>query len=205
MVSAASVLRVASRRAQQCRETVSAPSPSAFRAFSVSCPANRKAFTEEQEEANYLKSLPQEDQQRLNGMDENSESIEKVKAFGEKNIATKREKGEINDEMIMAKAEKTGRALNGEDVRDDLRELVHGMVPRDMAHRRTIEVPLEGRQKQGLFNMGEEPGWGSEDPEFEEDDITSIAHGQLEQHREYREYMRIAAWEMPLLSSKLRS
>ncbi|KAI0393354.1 mitochondrial ribosomal subunit protein-domain-containing protein [Xylariaceae sp. FL0594] len=36
--------------------------------------------------------------------------------------------------------------------------------------------------------------------EFDEDDIMSIAHGKLEEHREYREYARIAAWQMPLLS-----
>lgn len=36
---------------------------------------------------------------------------------------------------------------------------------------------------------------------FEEDDIMSMAHGKLEEFREYREYARIAAWEMPLLSS----
>lgn len=38
--------------------------------------------------------------------------------------------------------------------------------------------------------------------EFEEDDILSMAHGKLEEHRELREYARLAIWEMPLLSSK---
>lgn len=38
--------------------------------------------------------------------------------------------------------------------------------------------------------------------DFEEDDITSLGHAKLEEHREYREYARIAVWEMPLLSSK---
>jgi small subunit ribosomal protein S35 len=38
--------------------------------------------------------------------------------------------------------------------------------------------------------------------EFKEDDITSMAHGKLDEIREYRHYARIAAWEMPLLSSK---
>ncbi|KAK0615018.1 mitochondrial ribosomal subunit protein-domain-containing protein, partial [Bombardia bombarda] len=36
--------------------------------------------------------------------------------------------------------------------------------------------------------------------DFEEDDILSMAHGKLEEHREFREYARIAVWEMPLLS-----
>ncbi|OIW29086.1 mitochondrial ribosomal protein [Coniochaeta ligniaria NRRL 30616] len=36
--------------------------------------------------------------------------------------------------------------------------------------------------------------------DFEEDDITSMGHAKLEEHREMREYARIAVWEMPLLS-----
>jgi small subunit ribosomal protein S35 len=38
--------------------------------------------------------------------------------------------------------------------------------------------------------------------DFEEDDITSMGHAKLEEHREMREYARIAVWEMPLLSSE---
>ncbi|KAK3402101.1 mitochondrial ribosomal protein [Sordaria brevicollis] len=36
--------------------------------------------------------------------------------------------------------------------------------------------------------------------DFLENDITSLGHGKLEEHREFREYARIAVWEMPLLS-----
>ncbi|KAI2473204.1 mitochondrial ribosomal protein [Annulohypoxylon bovei var. microspora] len=39
---------------------------------------------------------------------------------------------------------------------------------------------------------------------FDEDDIMGMAHGKLEEFREYREYARIAAWEMPLLSKLAR-
>lgn len=46
----------------------------------------------------------------------------------------------------------------------------------------------------------------NDDEQFEEDDITSIGHAKFEEFREQREYARIAAWQMPLLSSKrLRS
>jgi len=41
-----------------------------------------------------------------------------------------------------------------------------------------------------------------EDEDFGEDDISSLAHKQLDEHRERREFLRIAAWEMPLLSGK---
>ncbi|KAK4150716.1 mitochondrial ribosomal subunit protein-domain-containing protein [Chaetomidium leptoderma] len=36
--------------------------------------------------------------------------------------------------------------------------------------------------------------------DFEEDDIMALGHAKLEEHREFREYARIAVWEMPLLS-----
>lgn len=40
------------------------------------------------------------------------------------------------------------------------------------------------------------------DDDFEENDITAMSHGKLEEHREAREYARLAVWDMPLLSSK---
>ncbi|OTA34370.1 hypothetical protein BTJ68_07124 [Hortaea werneckii EXF-2000] len=36
---------------------------------------------------------------------------------------------------------------------------------------------------------------------YEEDDISSLGHSELEQHRELRDMVRIAAWEMPLLTT----
>lgn len=61
--------------------------------------------------------------------------------------------------------------------------------------------PLD-RPKPGLMALGEidEQDIGA-DEKFKGDDISSLAHGELEQHREIREMARIAAWEMPLLSS----
>lgn len=41
------------------------------------------------------------------------------------------------------------------------------------------------------------------DDVFGEDDMTSMAHTELEEHRELREYARIAAWDMPSLSGML--
>jgi small subunit ribosomal protein S35 len=42
-------------------------------------------------------------------------------------------------------------------------------------------------------------------PDFDESedaDLTVLGHGELERHREMRHYARLAAWEMPMLSSK---
>lgn len=71
-------------------------------------------------------------------------------------------------------------------------------INREMPRDREIPPKI----KPGLFAMGEkDPQDTGEDGDFEGNDITSTAHGELEQHREIREYARIAAWEMPMLSS----
>lgn len=58
----------------------------------------------------------------------------------------------------------------------------------------------------GFMAMGEPDPFGTgEDDEFMGDDLTSTGHGELDMQREMREYARIAAWEMPLLSSKFPS
>ena len=83
----------------------------------------------------------------------------------------------------------------------------------DIANR---EVDQQVGQPVGFLNYrarGPELGfWGrDEDDEFgivddddediNEEDITSVAHADLELHREIREYARIVAWDMPLLQS----
>ena len=71
-----------------------------------------------------------------------------------------------------------------------------------------FEIPtaLDPRIRPGLMAMGEvDPQDSGADDEFAGDDISSLAHGELEQHREMREFARIAAWEMPLLTSMLLS
>ncbi|KAL7793567.1 xylose isomerase [Trichoderma ceciliae] len=62
-------------------------------------------------------------------------------------------------------------------------------------------------------DVGEKPNkssfWFDEDDpetnteehdEFDEDDITSMAHGKLDEIRDMRHYARLAVWEMPLLA-----
>ena len=58
------------------------------------------------------------------------------------------------------------------------------------------------RERPGLLAMGDDDEIEQGDDEiFEGDDITSLGHKDLERHREMREYARIIAWDMPLLSS----
>jgi hypothetical protein len=52
--------------------------------------------------------------------------------------------------------------------------------------------------KVGFWGEGQEELGPDED--YYADDITSHGHGQLEEHRELREYARLIAWELPLLN-----
>ncbi|KAH7149513.1 mitochondrial ribosomal subunit protein-domain-containing protein [Dactylonectria estremocensis] len=59
----------------------------------------------------------------------------------------------------------------------------------------------EKPNKQSFWYDDEDPETNTEElDEFDEDDITSMAHGKLDQIREMRNYARLAVWEMPLLS-----
>jgi small subunit ribosomal protein S35 len=79
---------------------------------------------------------------------------------------------------------------------------------------REIDREIEPLRFQDYRARGQEVGfWADEeddefgqveddDDDIEEEDITSVAHSELEVHREMREYARIVAWDMPLLKSK---
>ncbi|KAJ4351107.1 37S ribosomal protein S24, mitochondrial [Ascochyta clinopodiicola] len=58
------------------------------------------------------------------------------------------------------------------------------------------------RVKTGFWAEGEESMGPDED--YYGDDITSHGHGELQKHRELREYARLIAWELPLLSQLAR-
>ncbi|KAJ4222596.1 37S ribosomal protein S24, mitochondrial [Fusarium solani] len=59
----------------------------------------------------------------------------------------------------------------------------------------------ERPNRQSFWFDEEDPETNTEElEEFDEDDITSMAHGKLDQIREMRQYDRLAVWELPLLS-----
>lgn len=68
------------------------------------------------------------------------------------------------------------------------------------------QMPLSfnaGKMKMGYWGEDEEDEFAQiedDDDDYHEDAITSMAHAELEQHRELREYARIIAWDMPSLS-----
>lgn len=70
-----------------------------------------------------------------------------------------------------------------------------------------LSRPVKPKAKRASFWNKDEPDPDLVTPEigedeWEEDDMLSIAHDKLEEHREYRQYARITVWEMPLLASK---
>ncbi|SPJ75147.1 uncharacterized protein FTOL_04878 [Fusarium torulosum] len=59
----------------------------------------------------------------------------------------------------------------------------------------------EKPNKQSFWFDEEDPETNTEElEEFDEDDITSMAHGKLDEIRDMRQYARLAVWELPLLS-----
>lgn len=102
------------------------------------------------------------------------------------------------DDAQWARFEKTIESIR----HGELASATSSIINRHMTEaqrRRRPAIIAEKKQKAGLLNMNEKDF--IEDPEFEEDDVTALAHGDLEQHREFREYARLMAWEMPLLTS----
>ncbi|PLB50288.1 hypothetical protein P170DRAFT_463531 [Aspergillus steynii IBT 23096] len=62
-------------------------------------------------------------------------------------------------------------------------------------------------KKRGFWAEEEDDEFGlveDADDEFREDEMTSMAHAEVELHRDIREWTRIAAWDMPLLSQLAR-
>ncbi|KAF2426473.1 hypothetical protein EJ08DRAFT_593660 [Tothia fuscella] len=61
------------------------------------------------------------------------------------------------------------------------------------------EERKDRKEDPGFFNYGEENEDVGEDEDFQGDDLPSAGHGEVDQHRELREYARLAAWELPML------
>lgn len=94
-----------------------------------------------------------------------------------------------------------------ESLETDLDPAILDDMKRDIEAEEDVDFPLDVLPRKSI-------GWFAEDEEADEfamnedaddeiDDshITSVAHSQLEVHREVREYTRVVAWDMPLLTS----
>lgn len=85
----------------------------------------------------------------------------------------------------------------------------------DLVKKNQDEIDKAARPLRQMVKPMKDAFWDDEEPdpdlitnddndEFDENDMTDIAHAKLEEHREQREYARIAIWDMPLLASKCR-
>ena len=91
-----------------------------------------------------------------------------------------------------------------EEIDRDVAEIARE-VDRESEPLRFIDYRARGREV-GFWADEEDDEFGQvedDDDDFGEEDMTSVAHSELDVHREMREYARIVAWDMPLLKSKL--
>ena len=114
-------------------------------------------------------------------------------------------KGPKTDEEIQAFLENPPEELRGdiERMQAELQKL-ESELAREFEDEMgdPLEEPLGRRERPGLLAMGDDDEMEMGDDELDEgDDMTSLGHGDLERHREMRDYARLIAWDMPLLSS----
>ncbi|KAF2874496.1 mitochondrial ribosomal subunit protein-domain-containing protein [Massariosphaeria phaeospora] len=96
------------------------------------------------------------------------------------------------------------KALDPEVVKDAIRKGEQGIpFAQDFNLERDEDFEIEAdRGRLGFWAEGEESMGPDED--FHGDDLTSLGHGQLDQHRELRHYNRLISWELPLLHQLAR-
>lgn len=80
---------------------------------------------------------------------------------------------------------------------------LRGLKLEDELPQEATDLEPEPSPTQGFFADGEKGIDNLDDEEFDMDDISSTAHGELEQVREVREFLRVAGWDMPLLYREL--
>ncbi|KAK2768636.1 28S ribosomal protein S35, mitochondrial [Arachnomyces sp. PD_36] len=105
---------------------------------------------------------------------------------------------EIFDQNSRAIADDYANPQKREPMISDINQMVYDID-------KEIPMPFNDTKPKVMGFWGEDEddefAWVEDnDDEFKDDDIASIAHAELDQHREIREYARIAAWDMPLLS-----
>jgi hypothetical protein len=81
---------------------------------------------------------------------------------------------------------------------DKLESQVNRQFPIDLAVRPPKDIDRQFWAEDEDDDMGRVPDG---DDEWDESHITTMAENELQLHREIRQYTRIAAWEMPLLTS----
>ncbi|KAF2739723.1 hypothetical protein EJ04DRAFT_508581 [Polyplosphaeria fusca] len=117
---------------------------------------------------------------------------------------TRQERREFNMDQALRKLSEDFNYLNPDTVREATRQGKLDPTVGDefeFVPENAFDIEQE-TGKLGFWAEGEEEMGPDED--YYGDDLTSLGHGELEQHRELREYARLAAWELPLLNQLAR-
>ncbi|KAK0701481.1 mitochondrial ribosomal subunit protein-domain-containing protein [Apiosordaria backusii] len=109
-----------------------------------------------------------------------------------------------NDELTEAERETVQRALSEWENKPNEEKLEEQQIIKEIDKEfAPLRAPVRARrnafwnaEEQDTDLITDEVG----EDDFEENDMMAMGHAKLEEHREYREYARIAVWEMPLLS-----
>ncbi|KAF1845201.1 uncharacterized protein K460DRAFT_285978 [Cucurbitaria berberidis CBS 394.84] len=114
---------------------------------------------------------------------------------------------EEKEATILSSIKDSLSALDPEVVEDAVRKGKQGIpFAKDFELENDEHWDIEEDDKRkvatGFWAEGEESMGTDED--YFGDDVTSHGHGQLQEHRELREYARLIAWELPLLSQLAR-
>jgi small subunit ribosomal protein S35 len=133
-----------------------------------------------------------------------SKSIAKRRVF-----STTLSQRRSDNKDIDAKLKKAGTsiAITARDFAGAVDQELEGLSSeiRGLADEALVAPPRKKKLKQTFMNLGDPEPWEEEHLMTDDhDDMTPLGHGELEKHREMRHYARLAAWEMPLLSSTYR-
>ncbi|KAH8671088.1 mitochondrial ribosomal subunit protein-domain-containing protein [Xylariales sp. PMI_506] len=142
------------------------------------------------------------------GLDaKDKEKFQNILAYADaKNLTGKADQYLAMPSKELQAAVDKGVASLDEDSEKMWREMEAEFKDLDMATH-ALNKPVKANKKSFWSAEEEDPELITEeldDDDLGDDDIMTMAHGKLEEHREYREYARIAAWQMPLLSKLAR-
>lgn len=173
-----------------CRQSIRPAAVSRAQPITWQKPHPQRSFTSttrklrepaEDNEAEFVHdmSLKRLDEEVLKGLD--ADALAQLDELAKMN--------DVNDiaEYFKNQLDNDNQTRRGDrEIEDELRKIDFGDRP----------------DRSSLWYDEEDPFTNTDEEPFDEDDITAMAHGKLDQVKEMRHYARLAVWEMPLLSSE---
>ncbi|KAL2202893.1 hypothetical protein CC79DRAFT_1184660 [Sarocladium strictum] len=160
-------------------QPLSLPNRYPQRAFTSTTPRleEKEPLEEEDDGPREVLNLKRLDEEVLKGVDVEMESqLDQLAKMNNANDLTEYFQREIDQDRA--------NRMEDRDLDESLKKIEYGERP----------------DKSSLWYDDEDPYTHTDEEPFDEDDITSMAHGKLEEVKEMRHYARLAVWEMPLLA-----